>query len=317
MKKKGFTLIELLVVIAIIAMLMAILMPALGRVKRLASRLVCGTNLRGLGTACLIYSQENDEEFPVAGGPGADVWAPENPDAYWDDEDFDWSGANNVTISASQYLLVRNADVSPKVFICKSSGAKEFEGTDSQGNEPQDPQMEIVELYDFGDVPEDHVSYSYHQPYQVNNSFSAQPLSGMSSPGMAIMADKSPYRNSDLTFMSGDSDSIPDDDDASQYVTLMAIPDTWDNLDKNAQIASNSPTHLREGQNVVYLDGHTEFEKRADVGVENDNIYCMFTGPSDWEEDDKRQGAPANAVNKSCPKSSEDNVLVNDGPVAN
>jgi prepilin-type N-terminal cleavage/methylation domain-containing protein len=316
MKKKGFTLIELLVVIAIIAMLMAILMPALGRVKRLASRLVCGTNLRGLGTACLIYSQENDEEFPVAGGPGVDVWAPENPDAYWDDEDFDWSGANNITISASQYLLVRNADVSPKVFICKSSGAKEFEGMDSQGNEPQDPQMEIVELYDFGDVPQDHVSYSYHQPYQPNTNFAAQPLSGMSSPGMAIMADKSPYWDSDLTFIA-ESDNVPDDEDPAQYGGLMSIPDTWDNLDKDAKTVANSPTHLREGQNVVYLDGHTEFEKRPDVGVENDNIYCMFAGPDNWEEDDKRQGAPSNDVNKTPPKSAEDNVLVNDGAPLN
>ncbi len=47
-KKKGFTLIELLVVIAIIAMLLAILMPALGKVKKLAMRLVCGTNAKGM-----------------------------------------------------------------------------------------------------------------------------------------------------------------------------------------------------------------------------------------------------------------------------
>ena len=50
MKKKGFTLVELLVVIAIIAMLLAILMPALGKVRQLAYRLMCGTNLKGLDT---------------------------------------------------------------------------------------------------------------------------------------------------------------------------------------------------------------------------------------------------------------------------
>ena len=58
MKKKGFTLIELLVVIAIIAMLLAILMPALNKVKKIAMRVVCGTNLKGLGTAQVVYASD-------------------------------------------------------------------------------------------------------------------------------------------------------------------------------------------------------------------------------------------------------------------
>ena len=76
MKKKGFTLIELLVVIAIIAMLLAILMPALGKVKKLAMRLVCGTNAKGMGTAMNVYAFDYDDAFPQQGGKGVNNWVP-------------------------------------------------------------------------------------------------------------------------------------------------------------------------------------------------------------------------------------------------
>ena len=74
MKKKGFTLVELLVVIAIIALLMGILMPALAKVRQIAFRMVCGTNLSGMGKAMLIYAQDYDDEYPRAGGPQS-IWA--------------------------------------------------------------------------------------------------------------------------------------------------------------------------------------------------------------------------------------------------
>ena len=66
--KRGFTLVELLVVIAIIALLMGILMPALSRVRQLAFRMVCGTNLSGIGKALLIYANDYEDELPRAGG---------------------------------------------------------------------------------------------------------------------------------------------------------------------------------------------------------------------------------------------------------
>ena len=68
MKRKGFTLVELLVVIAIIALLMGILMPALARVRQLAFRMTCGTNLSGIGKAMLIYANDYEDELPRAGG---------------------------------------------------------------------------------------------------------------------------------------------------------------------------------------------------------------------------------------------------------
>lgn len=62
----GFTLIELLVVIAIISLLAAILFPVFGRVRQLAHRNTCASNMRQLGLGMLQYSQDYDETYPKA-----------------------------------------------------------------------------------------------------------------------------------------------------------------------------------------------------------------------------------------------------------
>jgi prepilin-type N-terminal cleavage/methylation domain-containing protein len=71
---RGFTLIELLVVIAIIALLMAILMPTLSRVRKQAKAMVCQAKLRQWGMTLTMYAQENEGRFPCNGGGSAGAW---------------------------------------------------------------------------------------------------------------------------------------------------------------------------------------------------------------------------------------------------
>ncbi len=64
-RKGAFTLIELLVVIAIIAILAALLMPALARAKKMAHRTSCINNIRQQGIALVIYTGDYTEYYPV------------------------------------------------------------------------------------------------------------------------------------------------------------------------------------------------------------------------------------------------------------
>ncbi len=77
-KQNGFTLIELLVVVAIIAVLVAVLLPALQRARGEALTAACGFNSKQIGTALVLYVNDMDGYFPAMWYVSGEGWYPQD-----------------------------------------------------------------------------------------------------------------------------------------------------------------------------------------------------------------------------------------------
>lgn len=299
MKRKGFTLVELLVVIAIIALLMGVLMPALARVRQIAYRMICGTNLSGIGKAMVLYANDYDEEYPAGGGKKAE-WPTSGPGeiSVWDAAD-EWtafgisqgdSGAD-ATITSSFFLLVKHADVSTKQFVCKGdSGAKAFELTE----EPTTV-SDIAEVWDFGTEPGRYCSYSYHMPY---GSYAIYVGSSPSSP---IAADRNPWFDKNATsHVDAPVAEVADPTCRGSADEFSDPDDKW-----------NSATHQFDAQNVLYNDIHVGQEKRSNVGIELDNIWRYWPNANP-DACGRQMGSTTDPDYGDVPLSKGDAFLVNE-----
>ncbi|HML73296.1 MAG TPA: hypothetical protein PKB02_02250 [Anaerohalosphaeraceae bacterium] len=287
-QKNGLSLVGLIFTIVIVLFGLAILMPLHGRKPNIARRVICGTNLKGLGNAMMVYANDYDGNYLQL--PGIGPWSKELGFAFdLEKPDFIAKGAEGKTsrtITASWYLLVREADVSPKSFVCPTSKQKDFDGKNSANRD-------LVDLWDFGNNPYQHVSYAMHNPYGKFPAHRTRPAS------FAVAADMNPWMVNGDFIQAGKNNTQP------QIITLT----------DNATWKLGNSYHHRikrdmEGQNVLYADGHTAYETRPNVGVHYDNIYTYWSTEKEPGEQDIQGGtAPTGRTADNDAKSEEDSFL--------
>ena len=322
-KKKAFTLIELLVVVAIIALLVSILMPALGRARELAKRVQCASNLSGLGKSFALYVNDFEESYPRPWSSPSDdhdcgfgTIDTEGYHGYYELDgettryfkkgalwEIDGDGNNNwntlQTVGGCLFLLIRYEDAVPKQFVCPSTDDVELDMElakyDVEEHSDVDPCTINApdDLIDFKSG--DQLSYSYHDPWGG--------LLNAGSPGaMAAMADASPAFDNSTFILDTAVGDAPIWDDARGTVA-----GTEDQAESAGAINEhgNSNNHNTECQNVLFVGYDVQRPQTPACGVGDDNIFTAWdtslSAPMDkvqgfWDENMETQDRRKDSV---------------------
>jgi prepilin-type N-terminal cleavage/methylation domain-containing protein/prepilin-type processing-associated H-X9-DG protein len=262
-KAKGFTLVELLVVIGIIALLISILLPSLNRAREQANRVKCASNLRQIGQGIQMYANENKGNFPrTYFDPGLADSIADTTGALQAKSFADVPGQagpvqkNNVT--SSLFLLLKTQDLTSEVFICPSS----------QGERDSFGGKSVQERSNFTSIPLN-LTYSYICPFPAKAARDAGfKLNYTLTSDFAIAGDINP----------GTVGGNPIDD----------VVKPRQNSARNDISKANSNNHNGDGQNVLYADGHVEFQNTpycgmlrtstTGTGAFRDNVFTASSG---------------------------------------
>jgi len=222
-KKKAFTLIELLVVVAIIALLVSILMPALGRAREMAKQLQCAASLSSIGKAIALYQNTyqgiNPTVINLDSGSGAAGYFPfsnmyslkatnyrwrngqnDLPSKQWTDSHAVLTGGYNGTntVGMCLWLLIKYEELVPDIFLCPSAEEREEmvlaaaingDGPDNTTANAQyiltAKPIALKTWADFIDFQSlRNLGYSYNDPRNL--------LDSSANPSLVLLADKNP-----------------------------------------------------------------------------------------------------------------------------
>jgi prepilin-type N-terminal cleavage/methylation domain-containing protein len=263
MFRKGLTLIEAMVVVVVISILIMLLLPAHLRSRPYAPRGICASNLKQIFTSMYTYSQDYKGSFPrVLSGAiiiGEDKAVRNLKPGLVEDTFKDFPAGAHHSVSENLWLLCRGEFSQSEIFICPSTpeAGSRIDLKDGAGGG-----LKYFVNFPWKD-PGVTISYSFIQPWSRfgdKSKGSWDVWSADGDPQLALGAD-------------ANNGSRPDFKDENN-------PLFW----KETKKYVNSTNHDGEGQNVMWSDGHTTYEKSSYVGIDLDNIYTAvpegFTGKS-------------------------------------